>query len=261
MEDITLITAFIKIEKNKYNSDYIEWISNLLLNLNKNLIIYTSIEYYELIKKLRSNYEDKTIIKIIKIEDFYMYKYKEYLQKDLLRDHEYEYHNIDLYMIWNEKLKFIERGIELNPFKTKYFAWCDIGYVRNKRYIDMYMKKFPNIEKITENKIYMLNIDYNFTEEDFKEPYNNKYRYVSNIIGGGFIIGNEENLKRMINIYYNEIIPYYIENNKFIGKDQTLYVSLYLKYPNLIKLIRGYNDNYTIPFSEFKWFYFLKYLN
>jgi len=39
MDDITLITAFIKIEKNKYNSDYIEWISNLLLNLNNNLII------------------------------------------------------------------------------------------------------------------------------------------------------------------------------------------------------------------------------
>jgi len=260
-EEITIVTAFIKLKKNKYNSDYKEWISNLLLNLNKNIIIFTSIEYYELIKSLREKYEDKTLIIIIKIEEFYMYKYKNYLIKDLERDHEKNSHNIELYMIWNEKLKFIEKGINLNPFKTKYFAWCDIGYVRNKLYIDLYMKNFPNIEKIKEDKIYMLNIDYNFNEEDFINSYSNKYRYISNIIGGGFIIGNIENLRKMINIYYNEIIPYYINNNLFIGKDQTLYVTLYLNNSSLIKLIKGNNDNYTIPYSELKWFYFLKYLS
>jgi hypothetical protein len=164
-------------------------------------------------------------------------------------------------MIWNEKLKFIEKGMDLNPFKTKYFAWCDIGYVRNKVYIDLYMKNFPNVNKLTEDKIYMLNIDYNFTEEDFKDPNNNKYRYISNIMGGGFIIGNEEKLREMIDIYYNKTIPYYIENDLFIGKDQTLYVTLYLNNQNLIKLIRGHNDNYTIPYSELKWFYFLKHLS
>jgi hypothetical protein len=260
-DDITLITAMIKINKNKYNSDYIHWISNLLLNLNKNIIIYTSIEYYELMQELRKNHQDKTKIIITSLEDFYMYKYIDYLKKDLKRDHEKNHHNTDLYMIWNEKLKFIEKGMNENPFNTNYFAWCDIGYVRNNLYIDLYMRNFPDVRKLTEDKIYMLNIDYNFKEEDFKEPFNNKYRYISNTIGGGFIIGNKERLKEMINIYYNQIIPYYIENDLFIGKDQTLYVSLYLNNPNLIKLIRGYNDNFTIPYSELKWFYFLKYLN
>lgn len=260
-KDITFITAFIKINKNKYNSNYIDWISNLLINLDNNLIIYTSIEYYNIIKELRSNYEDKTVIKIIKIEEFYMYRYLEYLKKDYERDHENKYHNTDLYLIWNEKLKFIEKGILLNPFKTSYFAWCDIGYIRNKIYIDMYLKSFPNLNKLTEDKVYMLNIDYDFNKEDFIEPYNEKYRYISNTIGGGFIIGSENKLKEMINIYYNEIIPTYINKNLFIGKDQNLYVSLYLLYPSLIKLIKGYNDNFTIPYCELKWFYFLKYLS
>jgi len=259
--DITIITAIIKIEKNKYNSNYIEWISNLLLNLNSNLIIFISKEYNEIIKELRNKYLTKTLIIEIDINDFYMYKYIDYLKKDLERDHENKYHNIDLYMIWNEKLKFIEKGININKFKTKYFAWCDIGYVRNPIYIDKYMKTFPNLSKIEENKIYMLNIDYNFTDDDFNDPYNNKYRYISNTIGGGFIIGSEEKLKEMIDKYYNEIIPNYIKRDLFIGKDQNLYVSLYLLYPNLIKLIRGENDNYTIAYSELKWFYFLKYLS
>lgn len=260
-DNITMITAMIKIDKNKYNSNYIEWISNLLLNLDKNLIVFVSKEYYEIIKHLRLKYESKTMIIIVSLEDFHMYKYLDYLKKDLERDHEKDYHNTSLYMIWNEKLKFIEQAMNTNPFKTSYFAWCDIGYVRNPLYIDMYLRNFPDIRKLTEDKVYMLNIDYNFSEEDFKNPYNEKYRYISNIIGGGFIIGRDEQLKRMIDLYYNEILPNYINKNLFIGKDQTLYVSLYLSNPSLIKLIRGSNDNYTIPYSELKWFYFLKFLS
>jgi hypothetical protein len=262
MNEITLITAMIKIEKNKYNSDYIEWISNFLLNVDKNMIIFTTIEYYDIIKKLRSKYERKTFIIITTIEDLYMYKeHLDYLKEDHKRDIEKDYHNIELYMIWNEKLKFIEKGMDINPFKTTYFAWCDIGYIRNKKYIDMYAKNFPNMEKITEDKIYMLNIDYNFTEDDYIYPYDNKYETIASIIGGGFILGNEKRLRQMIQLYYNEIMPYYIKNKKFIGKDQTLYVSLYLKYPKLFKLIRGENDNTTIQYSQLKWFYFLKYLS
>lgn len=259
--NITIVSAMIKIDKNKYNSNYIEWISNLLSNLNKNLILFVSEEYYDIVKQLRSKFQQKTLIIKIELNELYMNKYMNYLKNDLERDHEKAYHNTSLYMIWNEKLKFLEKAISFNPFNTTYFAWCDIGYVRNSLYIDMYLKNFPDINKLKEDKVYMLNIDYVFKDEDFKKPYSDKYRYISNTIGGGFIIGRDEKLKEMIEIYYNEIIPIYIENDLFIGKDQNLYVSLYLSYPSLIKLIRGTNDNYTIPYSELKWFYFLKYLS
>lgn len=261
MNDITIVTAFFKLEKNKYNSNYIEWITNLLQNLNKNLVVYTCPEYFDIIMDLRKNFKDKTHIILISFEDFLVYKYLDYFKNDLERDHEKYIHNIYLYMIWNEKLNFIKKAIDINPFNSNYYCWCDIGYLRNKAYIPLYMHNFPNIEKLTEDKIYMLNIDYNFTSEDFKDPFNNKFRYLSNTIGGGFIIGKKELIIQMADIYYNKIIPFYINNNLFIGKDQTLYVSLYLLFPNLIKLIKGHNDNYYIPNCELKWFYFLKYLS
>ena len=66
-DNITMITAMIKIDKNKYNSNYIEWISNLLLNLDKNLIVFVSKEYYEIIKHLRLKYESKTMIIIVSL--------------------------------------------------------------------------------------------------------------------------------------------------------------------------------------------------
>jgi hypothetical protein len=260
--NITVVTAFIKINKNKYNSNYEEWISNLLLHLNKNLVIFTSPDYYNFIKNLRKDYQDKTlIITVSKMEELYMYNYINYLKKDYERDHEKAYQNTDLYLIWNEKFKFLEKAINLNPFKTTYFAWCDIGYVRNKDYIYLYMKEFPNIKKLTEDKIYMNNIDYNFTDDDFLDPYNNKYRFIPNSIGAGFVIGRDENLRKMIDIYYNQVLPFFVKNDYFIGKEQNLMVCMYLANPSLFKLIRGSNDKSFVPFCEFKWFYFLKYLS
>lgn len=264
--ELTMVTAYFQIKKNKYNTDYVDWMSNLLLHLDKPLIVFTGIETYDMIKKFRENYKSKTFIIVMSINEFYNYKYIEYFNKDFERDHMNVRYNKDLrnpylYMIWNEKLKFLEKAIDINPFKSSHFAWCDIGYVRNKLYIDKYLKKgFPNISKMTEDKVYMLNIDYQFTDDDFKNPYDQKFRYIDNKIGGGFIIGNEKNLRKMIDEFYNTILIDYMKNDYFIGEDQTLYTSLYLKNPNLIKLIRGNNDETTLPFCEMKWFYFLKYL-
>ena len=83
---------------------------------------------------------------------------------------------------------------------------------------------------------------------------------IDNKIGGGFIIGTSKNLRKMIDEFYNVIIPEYMNRNYFLGEDQTLYTTLYLKRPDLIKLIRGDNDETTIPYCEFKWFYFLSFL-
>jgi hypothetical protein len=259
-KDITFITAYFKINNNKYNSDYMEWMNNLLSNLNAPLVIYTTPDLYKQMIEMRIGYENKTKVIFTDFPDFYVYKYLDYFKKDLERDREKYIHNIFLYMIWNEKLNFIKKTIHLNPFQTSYYAWCDIGYVRNPIYIDKYLKKgFPNLNRLIDDKIHMLQFDYEFTSNDFKNPYYGDWSTVANL-GGGFIIGKYDKLLEMANIYYQDIMPTYISKNLFIGKDQNLYTSIYLKYPHLFKLIKGINDNYNIPFCELRWFYFLHYL-
>jgi hypothetical protein len=92
---------------------YLYWINNYLPNCNSNMIIFTNKDCYEFIKKMRINHLDKTKIIILEIEDFYTYKYYNYWLNDLNRDPEKNLHNIDLYMIWNEKCKFFSK-IQLN---------------------------------------------------------------------------------------------------------------------------------------------------
>ena len=121
-QDITFVTGYFKIEKNKYNSDYFEWMSNLLLNLDAPIVIYTTIDLFKQMMDLRKGYENKTKVILTTFEEFYVYKYLNYFKYDLMRDFERDIHNIYLYMIWNEKLNFLKKTIELNPFNTSYFA-------------------------------------------------------------------------------------------------------------------------------------------
>ena len=264
MDDITIVSALFSLKKNKYNSMdiYKFWGSNLLCNLNKNFVIFTDEENYDFICSLRTNdLKEKTRIIKMKIEDFYMYKHLEYLEKDFIRDHENHIQNVDLYLIWNEKLNFVKKAIDFNFFNTSYYAWCDFGCVRNSIYPELYLKNFPNLSNLIEDKIYMFMAEYKFVDEDFKNPYDDKYRYMNGPICGAFFIGKKDLLSKIHDIYYNEIMTNYIKMDKFIGQDQNLYCSLYLSYPDLIKLIHGENDEYTIQFSQLKWFYFLKYLS
>ena len=262
-KDITIVSAFFSLKKNKYNSldIYKFWGTNLLPNLNKNLVIFTDEENYEFISTLRNGMMDKTKIIKTKLEDFYMYKYIDYLNKDFERDHENSYHNTGLYLIWNEKINFVKKAIELNFFNTSYYAWCDFGCVRNSIYTKIYLKNFPNISKITEDKIYICKADCDIQPTDFNNPFDEKFRYSSGSFVGSFFVAKKELMLIMYDIFYNQIIPEYIKRDLFIGKDQTLYISLYLLYPKLFKIITGENDEYTIPNSQLKWFYFLKYFS
>lgn len=264
MNDITIVSAFFSFKKNKYNSHdiYKFWGSNLFPNLNTNVVIFTDEENYDFICSLRVNeLKEKTRIIKMKIEDFYMYKYIDYLQKDFERDHENNVQNIDLYMIWNEKINFVKKAIDFNFFNSSYYAWCDFGCVRNSLYPELYLKTFPNLSNLTEEKVYMIKVDCEFSDEDYKNPYDDKYKYWNGAIAGSFFIGKKELLLKFHDYYYNEIIINFINRDIFIGKDQNLYISLYLSHPELFKLINGENDNYSINFSQLKWFYFLKYLS
>lgn len=258
MDDITIVTAFYNLKKNKYNNEFIyyHWSYNYLSNCNSKMVIFTNKETYDYIKKIRENYIDKTHIIILEINDFYTYKYIDYWNKDYNRDHEQNYHNINLYMIWNEKCKFVEKAININPFNTLYFIWSDIGIIRDEKYIK-YIKTFPNkniIEKIDKNKMHLLYI----------EPYNNipisndiilngasNMFLKQNYIGGTIFFGHKDIFKIYIDKYYL-MLEEFIKNDFFAGKDQSIMACVYFNNKELFNLIKPDLNLFNDP-----WFYLL----
>lgn len=257
--ECTVVTAYFDFPIKKHTSNsYFEWIINFLPNIDAYVIIFTDEKSYNIIYELRKNYIEKTKIITLKLSDFYCYKYMDYWNKDFSRDHEKGHHHQFLYMIWNEKSNFLNISIEMNPFDTEFYMWCDIGMVRDKECIK-YISSFPNkeiIKNLNKNKIYLLNIT-EFTTDDLKiNCATEKFRYQNDLvrIGGGAIFGSIDTLKIWIKVYY-EMLEEFMSKDYFSGKDQSVMSCVYLKYRNLIELVR------PKPSPINHWFYMLYFLS
>lgn len=93
MNNLTILTELFTDNNYDFNN-------NPLLKLNENVIIFIEHKDYNYITKIRTNYENKTYLMIVSKENFI-----------------------------NDKVTFIKKMIEVNPFKSNNFGWCDINYI------------------------------------------------------------------------------------------------------------------------------------
>lgn len=255
-DECTIVTAFYDFPKKKHTSNsYIQWINNFLPVVDSYIVIFTDSKSYELLHSLRKNFLNKTVILIVPLEDLFCYKFIKYWENDYIRDHE-KVHHPYLYIIWNEKSMFMQKAMEMNPFNTDFYAWVDIGMVREKEYIP-YINKFPNKEimkTLKKDKIYLLNIN-KFNEQDLSfNGATELFRYKNDVrTGGGVILGHKNIIPTWTKEFYTMMVEF-INNNFFAGKDQSIMSCIYLKNrDNLIELIKPE----ICPINH--WFYLLYY--
>jgi len=251
----TIVTAYFMLEISKASHDkYSEWMQNMLA-IDNPMIIFCDSQSFDMIQLFRSNKLNKTHIIVTEFSDFYSYRYSknflEHHNKDL---EQFRGHNILLYMIWSEKSHFLKRSIELDPFKTDYFLWVDIGCFRrpNTEYIN-----WPNPNRISEmpkDKILLLSVypfennELSCPSKDELPPFQFKNRIGAPIFGGG-----KEVLLKWHNLYY-DMLEYFISIDRFIGKDQSIMNSVYLLNREICELI-SWKEGCADP-----WFYLQDYL-
>jgi len=252
--ECTVVTAYYDFPRKKHTTScYKNWINNFLNNITSNVIIFTDNNSLCVLEEIC---KDKKNVKlaILELTEFHTYKFLSYWKKDYQRDHE-KYHDPNLYMAWNEKTMFIKRAMDINPFNTEYYAWTDIGMVRDSKTIP-YISNYPNpdiIQTLKKDKVYLLNIC-KFTQEDLQGTNaTERFRFCDRI-GGGVIFGHKDILQKWTVIYY-DMIGTFMTNNLFAGKDQSILACLYLKYrENLIELVKPIKS----PIDP--WFYMMYYL-
>jgi hypothetical protein len=236
---ITIVTAFYEI-KSKYSvQQYWKWILNLC-NLPVHLIIFTSPYLVDKFTAIRQQFADKTNIQSLKFTELFHYKfsaqYSEHKKQDTNKQHTPE-----LYIIWAEKAKFVEKAININPFDSTKFVWCDIGIIRDSKFKTLFdsVKNEPlsNHKKILDNKITMLSLQ-NFINTD-KIP--DKFgimgqKYGTVRIGGGVQAGDII-AWRKYNQLWDDMLQKYFSAKRFGGQDQCIIGSIYLEHSELFNLI------------------------
>ena len=238
----TIVTAYFKSPSKYTTTSYDEWITNFLTTIDNEMVIFCDRVSFDFISNLRAPFASKTIIVVIEIEELYCSRmqFMEYWRKDIIRDNEKYIHNINLYIIWNEKPMFVGKVMKSNPFNSEFFMWCDIGCFRYKEELELFKKPFPSKEFLNsakKDKMYFLNIN-PFYKSDFEVLSNGltkSFEYV-NRIGGTMFIGHKNIFEKYADMYYNYLIKY-MNNDYFAGKDQNIMASMYVLHPDLFNLV------------------------
>lgn len=251
----TIVTCYFKLNKSKApHENYLIWMSNMLSN-NNSMIIFCDAASKSTIEEMRCFHKEKTLIVETEFSDFYCYQYSRQFVEHTVLDTELDRgHNMFLYMIWNEKTNFLKRAIELNPFKTDYFLWTDIGCFRetNTEYLN-----WPNPKRISEmpkDKVLLLSIahftEYELLTSSFDEIPSFQYE---NRISAPIFGGYKDVLLKWHKKYY-EMLEYFILREQFIGKDQSIMNCVYLLNRDMCDLVFWKRD------CKNPWFYLQAYL-
>lgn len=252
----TIVSCYYRLVKSKHNIKlYSEWINNFFM-IATNKIIFTNKDTYE--NEFIKYKDRKDVVFILKeFNEFKTWKYKNVFLQNLEVDPEKNKHNIYLYLIWNEKSEFINQSIKLNFFKTDYFLYCDIGSFRVKNLMKYYIH-WPNPNVVNKIKKVTLLLIESFEKKEFlikknglPDSFLNKNR-----IGGGIILSPKNNFKDWYEKYYY-ILEKFIDNNRFIGKDQLIMSTIVVMYPKLFNIVCRKDSIYCLN----GWFYLQPYLN
>lgn len=242
---ITFITSFFDLGKRENNTQrkqshvYLEK-SLFVLNLDVNLVIFIEEEYVDYVTEHRKPFEKKTKIIPMKFEDLHYYQHYEEIAQNMKT---HPIHNSSSYkdtpnyiiLMW-EKLEFVKKAIEDNPFKSDYFAWIDFGLTHVAK--TQKCLKNETFTKVPEKIKIMKLREFSYNEFNDLRSY---YSYLRGIMAAGYMTGSLENMlifHRLMNIEISRCLEM-----KVAPVDEQILPIVISKCPELFILYNGdYED-------------------
>lgn len=225
---LTCVSGYWKI-KNKHGDSFNNWFHHTL-KINCPYVFFADKETIEMIKKYRGDLPTHYIES--KIEDFYTYRYR-----DKMVTHPVHCPSIELNLIWNEKIFFLQKAAKLNPFDSSYFMWVDAGICT---YRDNPPPKtpFPNLNKLNTlpNDHFIFSSSNNtYIDDKFKKGQYHLHHYIS----GTTYLLHHSIINHFVKIYLKYLDKLVDKNN--IWTDQVILTHIYKDHKYLFyKLSDGY---------------------
>ncbi|HIW07557.1 MAG TPA: hypothetical protein H9889_09585 [Candidatus Ignatzschineria merdigallinarum] len=270
-KSITIVTAFFDIGRGSWKEKgksygrgtdiYFRYFKQLAVLENK-MVIFTSREFVEKIKKIRGN-KPTTVITI----DFER-KFKRLLSKLAIIQQSSEFQNLihpenlgnpecwspEYLLINNLKYYFINEAIKLG-INASLIAWIDFGYFREKSALAGVMNWY---HPFSAGKMHLFTICDDFV---FKDTQNSVQRALDNkpVIIGGAMIADVDTWQRFY-VIASKIQQKYM-NKKIVDDDQGVLLLAVTENPELFKLHYLGKDNWFYLFGKYHSGSKIKFLN
>jgi len=243
----TVVTCYYKIDGKCPHENYQQWMKNMLTNIRTNMVIFCGKDMIDELRELRSEFSDTTVFIVKELEELPMYRLFSIWDYHNVLDPESHIHSVELYILWNNKLCFVNDAIKLNPFRTDWFVWMDIGAFRNRKgesgdISPNDIGDWPSDERIDmlpPDRMTFVKTDPDVDIAEFDTHSNGvTVEDLSDMpahVGGLFVV-NVESFVKIFREFYR-LMTEYIKMNRFAGKDQNMMANMVVSRPDLVNLI------------------------
>ena len=163
----TLVTCYYPLRSKYPDAQYIQW-ARTFLQLDASIVLFTEPALAPLFRSIHEQQHaqqqqhahhaggatNKLCILEVPFEqlDAWTLWKEQWIQQHEL-DPEKNIHSPELYAIWAQKAFFVKKAVDLNPFKTEFFFWCDIGAFREGSLNPVVQTSFPDSRFLLADRI------------------------------------------------------------------------------------------------------------
>ena len=146
--------------------------------------------------------------------------------------------SVELNLIWNEKIFFIQRALESNPFDSNYFIWIDAGICTFRDTMPP-SKPFPNkynIKFLPKNKFIYSSSQSPVFDNRFISDSDNQHLY--HHVSGTYILHKDiiNNFTELYKKYFDNLV-----DGKRLWTDQVILTHIYKDHSHMFcKICDGY---------------------
>jgi hypothetical protein len=243
---VTIVSCYYQLEKSKHSvQEYRSWIENFLRHVDQPIVMFGEESTLESMKQIReeANLGSKFYGIALPFSEC-NYSSEEWIMKwnkQLELSNFKHLHGQELFRVWANKSFFVQKAMELNPFQSDSFAWCDAGCWRDPMSASLFGAGWPVAEKIVPHRMHLIVMhdimDYiekakqSVSLDDFVKTYS--FRNTPTI-GGTILLGDRDawtHWSRLSAI----VLESFIKNDKFAGDDQAilLYTGLWQTFHDI----------------------------
>ena len=237
----TIVVGYFPFSKAKHSkSEYLSWLENLLGYCQSPMIIFTNAEYQPILYRLRRNgtlpslfiteYQSPSDMPPIQslVSTF---------KQQHTKDPERAYHSVDLYAAWCAKSFMLDRGAQMNPFRSQYFLYMDAGAFRSSMYHFERWPHPPTVHAILNDQRLLLGMIAPLPRRFCPLKYQIRDGPIGmDLVEGTFMGGSASAIRWWTSTFY-EVVGKFRAKKFFIGKDQSVMNAIALAYPKKLNMM------------------------